>query len=130
VAHQLWPPEGAPFLSVDEVLRRWRETFAHVVADPAAGRAHMDETIAYLAGMVGGNQYFTPEDLERACRNRDLAVHVRLADAADASVAYLETVITPESEIFFDYTGGDHEDAAAPLVERAAASLGYESELV
>jgi hypothetical protein len=129
MAHQLWPPEGTPYLSVDEVLRRWRDAFGHVLTDPAAGRAQMDETIAYLAGMVGGG-HFTREDLERARRNRDLAVQVHLADAAQPGLAYLETVVTPETEILFGYTGGDHEDAAAPLVERAAAALGYESELV
>jgi hypothetical protein len=68
--------------------------------------------------------------LELARRNRDFAVHVRLSDAEQPGLAYLESVITPETEIWFDYTGGDHEDAAAALVERAAAALGYRSEVV
>src|SRR3954467_9778305 len=53
MAHQLWPPEDEPFLSVDEILRRWRDAFAYVSVDPAAGRARMDEVIAYIARMVG-----------------------------------------------------------------------------
>jgi len=129
MAHQLWPPEDEPFLSVDEILRRWRDAFAYVSVDPAAGRARMDEVIAYIARMVG-SPHFAREDLDLARRNRDFAVHVRLSDLEQPALAYLEAVITPETEIFFDYTGGDHQDAAAALVERAAAALGYRSELV
>jgi len=130
MAHQLWPEEGAPFLTVEEVLERWRAVFAYVDADPAAGRAQMDETIAYLQRMVGGNKYFTPEELAKARRDRDHAVRVRLADAAQHGDVYLETLVTPEAEILFDYADGFHEDAAAPLVERAARALGYQLELV
>ena len=129
MAHQLWPAEDEPFLSVDEILRRWRDAFAYVSVDPAAGRIQMDEVIAYIARMVG-SPHFTREDLDLARRNRDLAVYVRLSDAEEPGLEYLESVITPETEIFFGYTGGDHEDAAAALVERAAAALGYRSELV
>jgi hypothetical protein len=130
MAHELWPPEGAPYLRVEEILARWQRAFRHVRADPDAGRASIEEQIAYVASMIGRNQYFTSEELERLRRSRDHAVEILCADSERPGRAYIETVLEPDAKIFIAYSDRRHESAAAPLVARAAAALGYEVELV
>lgn len=117
---KLFPPEGRAALSIAEVMERLRDEFDVVLADPDEGQDH-------VAGMIAVTLQFSDElpgkqeRLEWLQSVQNDAVSVTFGD--DLGLLANCCLMT-DSELFFGNpveVDGD----ARPLVDRAAAVLGY-----
>ena len=117
---KLLPPEDGDALPVADVIRRLEDEFAEVHADPDAGQDH-------VAGMIAATLRFSdrvPGKQERLAwfqSVQDAAVQVSFGDDL-GNVA--SCCVMPDSELFFG-SPDEVDGPARPLVERAAAALGY-----
>jgi hypothetical protein len=117
---KLFPPEGHDALAVTEVIRRLRDEFSTVDADPDAGQDH-------VAGMIAATLRFSDklpgkqEQLAWLQSIQNDAVYVSFGDDF-GSVA--SCCVQPSSELFFDSPDAI-DGPARPLLERAAKALGY-----
>jgi hypothetical protein len=117
---KLFPPEGQDALPVKDVVRRLKDEFAVVDADPGAGQDH-------VAGMIAATLRFSDELPGKQGRlawfqsvQKD-AVFVSFGDDLSTMAG---CCVMPGSELFF----GCREEVdgpARPLVERAALALAY-----
>lgn len=117
---KLFPREGCDALSVKEVVRRLRDEFDVVNADPDAGQDHVAGMIAAtlrFADSLPGKQ----ERLEWLQSIQNDAVYVSFGD--DLSMM-ASCCVQPESELFFG-SPDEIDGPARPLLERAAVALGY-----
>ena len=95
---KLIPPEGRDALSVKQVIRRLREEFKVVDADPDAGQDH-------VAGMIPATLTFSdslPGKQERLAwlqSIQDDAVYVSFGDDLGTVAS---CCVQPASELFFD----------------------------
>jgi len=117
---KLFPPGGGAALSIAEVMERLRDEFDVVLADPDEGQDH-------VAGMIAVTLQFSDElpgkqeRLEWLQSVQNDAVSVTFGD--DLGLLANCCLMT-DSELFFGNpveVDGD----ARPLVDRAAAVLGY-----
>ena len=58
------------------------------------------------------------------------AIHIVVSDREDFDDDYLTFTAMPGGDPFIGYLSRQHEDAAAPLLDRACKILGYRAELV
>jgi len=117
---KLCPPEGRNALPVNDVIRRLRDEFDVVDADPDAGQDHVAGMIAAtlrVSDLVSGKQ----EHLAWLQSVQDDAVYVSFGDDLGLVAS---CCVLPGSELFFDSSVEIH-GSARPLVERAAKALGY-----
>ncbi|WP_146585475.1 hypothetical protein [Posidoniimonas polymericola] len=91
------------YLSLDEVVSRLEQVFGFVNAETRGAAVGAD---------ANGNQ----------------RCYLTIADSQDHGLAYLLSQFEPDQPLFFGFVSGEHEDAAAPLVERVAKALDYELE--
>ncbi len=117
---KLFPPEDGDTLPVADVIQRLRDEFAVVEADPEEGKDH-------VAGMIVATLRFSDalpwkqERLEWLQSVQDSAVYVSFGDDLGTVAG---CCVMPDDALFF----GDDDAVAGParpLVERAAAALGY-----
>jgi hypothetical protein len=117
---KLFPPEGRDALAVRDVIRRLRDEFDVVDADPNAGQDH-------VAGMIAATVRFSDslpgkqEQLAWLQSVQNDSVYVSFGDNLDLVAS---CCVKPDSELFFD-SPDEIPGAARPLVERAASALGY-----
>jgi hypothetical protein len=117
---KLFPPEGRDALPVKEVIRRLRDEFDLVDADPDAGQNHVAEMIAATLKFSDS----LPGKQERLAWLRSVqndAVYVSFGDDLGLVAS---CCVKPCSELFFDSPDEIH-GPARPLLERAAKALGY-----
>jgi len=129
MAHELTPKPQNPPLPFDEVVRRLRDSFAHI--ELAEGRAaqELNERARYMART--GWPHFKAEDIERERHLVGRATYVVVADDPNTDLAYLSFMLEPDHEkIFIDYESRAHEEISTGLRERLARVLDYEIELV
>ena len=130
MSHELWPKADRVPLPVDEIIRRLRDSFAHVEIDVEEASSHLEEEIRHMLRMVGEHRP-SSEEVERVRRSIGRAVYVVLADGPDTDGTYLSFLLEPEYEcIFISYESGGHEEASRELRERLARVLDYDMELV
>lgn len=130
MSHELWPKADRAPLPVDEVIRRLRDSFAHVEVDVEEASSHLEEEIRHMLRMVGEYRP-SSEEIERVRRSIGRAVYVVLADGSDTDDTYLSFLLEPEHEcILISYESGGHEEASRELRERLAQVLDYDMELV
>lgn len=128
MGHELTPKNEA-FLPVEEVIKRLQREFAFVDVSREQALEQIDGMLKYgeqIAAQV-------PEAAAISARLRqvrDHSVMIGLADKRRFGKAYLNFLLKPGHPISIDYEGGKHEDAAKPLLERAASALDYEITLV
>ena len=117
---KLLPPEGRDALTVKKVIRRLRDEFIVVHADPDAGQNH-------VAGMIAATLNFSdssPGKLEQLAWLQSVqndAVYVFFGDDSDLVAS---CCVMPSSELFFD-SPDEVDGLARPLLVRAANALGY-----
>jgi hypothetical protein len=129
MAHRLVPPGQA--LSPAAVVERLRNEFGWVESDPERGRDHVGDMLAAYRRMRDGGRIPVPDSLiDDLAPKQDHAIWVHVADDEFDEDAFFETVILPDEPLFIGYSSGEHQDAAASLVARCAAVLGYELVLV
>ncbi len=129
MAHELIPKPDKPALSFDEVMRRLRDSFAHVELDTALASRQLEESAQHMART--GSPHFSQEDVDRARRLIGHASYVIVADDASTKGAYLSFLLEPDHEsIFIAYESRTHEEMSQALRERLARVLDYDVELV
>jgi hypothetical protein len=129
MAHELFPKADKQALSFDDVIRRLRDSFAHVQLDTARASRELEESAQYMAR--AGSPHFDQEDVDRARRSIGRASYVIVADDPNADLAYLSFLLEPDHEkIFIDYESRLHEEMSQTLRERLARVLDYDLELV
>lgn len=130
MSHELWPKADRAPLSIDEIIRRLRESFAHVEVDVEEASSHLEGEIRQMLRMVGEYRP-SSEEIERVRRSIGRAVYVVLADEPVTDGTYLSFLLEPEHEcIFISHESGRHEEASRDLRERLARVLDYDIELV
>lgn len=96
-----------------------------MVADADAGAEHMSGMIRQLERMG------RPDTIIEECRRRQsLAVRVTVAESPEFTDEYVSFVAMPDEGLFVGYHSAQHEQRAAPLLERCGRALGYEITLV
>lgn len=130
MSHELWPKADRAPLPIDEIIRRLRDSFAHVEVDVEEASSHLEEEIRQMLRMVGEYRP-SSEEIERVRRSIGRAVYVVLADGPDTDGTYLSFLLEPEHEcILISYESGRHEEASRELRERLTRVLDYDMELV
>jgi hypothetical protein len=118
---KLFPPQGGDALPVADIVRRLRDEFAVLNADPDQGQDHVASMIAAtlrFSDAVPGKQ----ERLNFLQSVQDAAVRVTFGDALNLTAS---CCLIPHSELCFG-SPDEVDGPARPLVERAAIALGYE----
>lgn len=129
MAHELTPKADNHPLPVDEIIRRLRDSFAHLQVDVERASRELEESARYMAG--AGGPHFSKKDIDHARRLIRHAAYVIIADDPDTDLVYLSFLLEPEHErIFIDYESGVHEERSHELRERLARTLDYNVELV
>lgn len=137
MGHTLFPAVEGHYLQPDEIVRRLQAEFKYVEADIEAGTAHVQE-------MLGQFERMTPAMVEMyKSVNLDVPTHILslrgmlgkavaivVSDRPKFENDYIHFVAMPETAPLIGYKSGDHEDAAAPLLRRICAVLGYDAEVV
>jgi hypothetical protein len=117
---KVFPPEGGNCLPVADVIRRLEDEFAVVDADPDEGQDHVAGMIAAtrrVSDTIPGKQ----ERLGWLQSVQEAAVYVSFGDDL---VTLAACCVMPDSELLFG-SPDEVDGPARPLVERAAAALGY-----
>jgi hypothetical protein len=117
---KLFPPEGRDALPVKKVIRRLRDEFDVVDADPDAGQDH-------VAGMIAAALRFSdslPGKQQRLAWLQSVQNDAVYVSFGDDLALVASCCVMPGSELFFDDPDAIH-GPARPLIERAAAALGY-----
>jgi hypothetical protein len=118
---KLLPPDGRHALPVRRVVQLLRDEFALVETDPEQGRDHVSQMITTalrLPDILPAKQ----EMLTRLPALQNDAVYVTFGDGPDAVAG---CCVMPDTELFFGRPD-EVDGPARPLVDRAAAALGYE----
>ena len=124
MAHRLSPRADDPYLSPKEVVRRLREEFDFVDADPEAGADHVGDMIVQFLRMG------VPDTVVEAHRQvQSAAIRVTIADNLVDDME-LSFVTMPGEGLLVGYYSGEHEEATSELLRCCADALGYETELV
>jgi hypothetical protein len=117
---KLYPPEDGEALPVREVLERLRAEFEIVDADADEGQDH-------VAGMIAATLRFSdaiPGKQERVAWLQSVQGAAVFVSFGDDLGTLASCCVMPDSALFFD--GRDElKGVARPIVERAAAALGY-----
>lgn len=117
---KLLPREGHKALPVKDAIRRLRDEFDVVDADPDAGQDH-------VAGMIAATLRFSdslPGKQERLAWLQSVQKDAVYVSFGDDLGLVASCCVKPDSELFFDSPDEIHGDAR-PLIERAASALGY-----
>ena len=116
--------DGA-YLEPTEIVRRLRAEFGFVEADADAGTEVVADMIKQFQRMNAPQEMI---DAHRAMLGK--AIHVVVSDREDFENDYLAFTAMPGGDPFISYSSSQHEDAAAPLLDRACKMLRYRAELV
>jgi hypothetical protein len=117
---KLFPPKGGKALPVKDVIRRLRDEFEVVDADPHAGQDH-------VAGMIAATLRFSdalPGKKERLAWLQSVQNEAVYVSFGDNLGLVASCCVKPDSELFF----GSPDEIHGPgrrLLERAASALGY-----
>lgn len=131
MSHELWPKADGASLPIDEIIRRLRDSFAHVEIDVEEASRQLEEEIRQLLRTGGESNPSNSEEIDRVRRLIGRAVYVVLADGSNPDGAYLSFLLEPEHErIFIGYESGRHEEASRELREQLSRVLDYDMELV
>ena len=131
MSHELWPKADRAPLPIDEIIRRLRDSFAHIEIDVEEASRHLEEEIRQILRTVGDSDRSNSEEIERLRRSIGRAVYVVLADGPNTDGTYLSFLLEPEHDrIFISYESGRHEEASRDRRERLARVLDYDMELV
>jgi hypothetical protein len=125
VAHQLSPLNEGEYLEPKEIVRRLRAEFAFVEADADAGNDVLADMLKQFQRMKAPQEII---DAHRAMIGR--AVRVVVSDREGFEDDYIAFTAMPNGGPFISYSSGQHEDAAAPLLERVCKILRYRAKLV
>jgi hypothetical protein len=118
---KLLPPEGGNALPVADLIRRLENEFNVVDADPDTGQDYVAGMIAVtlrVSDAVPGKQ----ERLAWFQSVQDAAVMVSFGDDLGLVAS---CCVLPDAELLFG-SPDEVDGPARPLIERAAAVLGYE----
>jgi hypothetical protein len=121
MAHvNLVPPDGRDALLVADIIRRLRDEFHYLVADPEEGQDDVANIIAATlrlsAVWPGGEERVS--ELQEVQRE---AVYVRFGDHANLTAG---CCLKPGWGLFFG-RAIEVKGPARPLVDRVAAAIGY-----
>lgn len=125
MAHRLYPITEGGYLEPQEIVRRLRAEFDFVEADPDAGTEHVVDMIKQFQRMEMPQEVI---DEHRAMLGK--AISIIVSDREDFEDDYFSFTAMPGGYPFIGYSSLHHEEAAAPLVERACKILRYRAELV
>jgi hypothetical protein len=125
VAHRLSPIAKGEYLGPTEIVRRLRAEFEFVEADADAGTEVVADMIKQFQRMKRPQEMI---DGYRAMRGK--AIRIVVSDRENFDDDYLAFTAMPNGDPFIGCSSGQHEDAAAPLLERACKILQYRAELV
>lgn len=125
MAHRLEPQNGCHYLAPAEVMHRLEGEFGFVEADAEAGMNHVAAMIRQFERMNAPQ-----EVIEEHRQIQSAAIHLVIADSAEFGDEYLSFAALPGQGLFIGYHSRQHEDAAAPLLERCCRVLGYQPHLV
>jgi hypothetical protein len=124
MAHRLYPIEGEP-IEPREIVRRLRAEFDFVKADADAGSEVVANMITQFQRMNAPRETIAEH---RAMLGS--AIHIVVSDRENFGDDYLSFTAMPGGYPFIGYSSREHEDSAAPLLERACKILRYRAELV
>jgi hypothetical protein len=125
MAHRLLPITDGERLDPPEIVRRLRAEFDFVEADAGAGTDHVARMIEQFRRMNAPPAII---DFHRAALGK--AIRIVVSDREDFEDDYFTFTAMPGGDPFVGYSSRRHEEAAAPLLERACKVLGYRAELV
>ena len=125
MAHRLSPITEGAYLEPEEIVRRLRAEFEFVEADADAGTEHVADMLKQFQRMNAPSEII---EAHRAMLGK--AIRVVVSDREDFEDDYLTFTAMPNGDPFISYSPGEHEDAAAPLLERACKILRYRAVLV
>ena len=125
MAHRLSPITEGAYLEPTEIVRRLRAEFEFVEADADAATEVVADMIKQFKRMKAPQEII---DAHLAMLGK--AIRIVVADREDFEDDYLAFTSMPNGDPFIGYSSGQHEDAAAPLLERACKILRYSAELV
>ena len=125
MAHRLSPITEGEYLEPKEIVRRLRAEFEFVEADADAGTEVVADMIKQFQRMKAPQEMI---EAHRAMLGK--AIRIVVSDREDFEDDYLTFTAMPNGDPFIGYSSGEHEDAAAPLLERACKILRYRAELV
>jgi hypothetical protein len=125
MAHRLEPRAGEPYLPPGEIVYRLEGEFAFVEADAEAGANHVAAMIRQFERMNA-----PPALIEEHRQLQPATIHLVIADAPQFVDEYLSFAALPGQGLLIGYHSRQHQDAAAPLLERCCRVLGYEAHLV
>ncbi len=120
ITMKLLPPEGRDALPVKTIIRRLRDEFMVVDADPDAGQDHVAEMIAVTLKFSDS----LPGKQERLAWLQSIQKDAVDISFGDDMGLVASCCVWPGSELFFGSPDAIY-GAARPLLERAAKSLGY-----
>lgn len=125
MAHRLLPITDGGHLDPMEIVQRLRAEFDFVEADASAGTDNVARMIEQFQRMNAPPAII---DAHRAALGR--AIRIVVSDREDFGDDYFTFTAIPGGDPFIGYSSRQHEEAAAPLLERACKILRYRAELV
>jgi hypothetical protein len=139
MGHQLIPRDGTPHLPPAEIVERLQDAFEYVSSDAKAGAEQVADMIAHMRRMKAGfkKRKEPPPMVAEIDRQISRLEGVRseatnivvIGDPLNEDASFAFTAI-PGEDLIVGYGNAQHEDAAAPLVTRAAEILGYSMERI
>src|SRR5689334_12349757 len=125
MTHKLSPADGTSYLEPEEVVRRLREEFEVVEADPELGREHVQGMVRRLLKMESGGAVGMAVPMPRRQKARDGAVLVLAADAAGSPDGRLGFAVIRGEPLVVGYGSGRHRRLAESPLRRCSQPLGY-----
>ncbi len=125
----LSPPEGAPWLSPQEVVQRWAAASPRVVADAEAARARGERFIGKYRELLAAGQGHNPTPSEEVVRRWSGALLVEVWADAEGSVRF-RTVAGTDHRLEFEFGRDVAPRRLRGLAGAAARALGYRIESV
>ncbi|MCE9589611.1 MAG: hypothetical protein K8S99_03710 [Planctomycetes bacterium] len=125
MAHRLFPIADGAYLEPKEIVRRLKAEFQFVEADASAGTEVVADMIKQFEKMKAPQAII---DVNRKMLGK--AIRVVVSDRSNFINDYICFTAMPGGAPFIGYSSKQHEEAAAPLVERVCMILHYKSVLV
>lgn len=124
MSHRLEPKTGEPYLPAEEVARRLSEEFESCKIDAEQGQDDVGDMLAKLIALNASQAI-----IDNIAASRASAVRITVAED-DATDDYLSFIVRDGEGPLVGYYSAQHEEATRPLVERCAATLGYQVILI
>ena len=125
MAHRLSPVTDGNYLEPKEIVRRMRAEFNYVQADADAGTEVVADMLKQFERMKAP---ITIIEAHRAMLGKSISIEVY--DREDYEYDYLTFTAMPKNDLLIGYSSLQHEEAAAPLLERVCKILRYQAKLL